>query len=238
MSAVPCPLDASPGSSDARAVAYAAVYVTLTKQEHLELLTRANSYRSLHRRAVDRARWREERYQRLLRQIRDHAERREVALRAELEVAHAKLRALQQRMFGRKSERRKGGSQQAVQALVSRAPRGHQRGTPGHGRTTQSHLPARGEFAPRARPAHWRSGSSPAPVRHSSVRGARRSCRSSGSRTCRRGRAADDGRPPRAPCSAHPHQAGNRTGASRPPSGTRRRCPRSLAGSAAPPPAA
>ena len=146
MSAVPCPLDASPASSDARAVPYAAVYVTLTKQEHLELLTRANSYRSLHRRAVDRARWREERYQRLLRQIKDHAEHREAALRAELEVAHAKLRALQQRMFGRKSERRKGGSQQAVQALVSRAPRGHQRGTPGHGRTMQPHLPERGEF--------------------------------------------------------------------------------------------
>ena len=84
MSAVPCPLDASPASSDARAVPYAAVYVTLTKQEHLELLTRANSYRSLHRRAVDRARWREERYQRLLRQIKDHAKHREAALRNNL----------------------------------------------------------------------------------------------------------------------------------------------------------
>jgi transposase len=146
MSALPCPMDASPASSDAKAVPYAAVYVTLTKQEHLELLTKANSYRSLHRRAVERARWREERYQRLLRQLKEYAELRETALRAELEVAHAKLRALQQRMFGRKSERRKGGTQQMAQLLDSRAPRGHRRGTPGHGRTMQPHLPARSEF--------------------------------------------------------------------------------------------
>ena len=146
MSALPCPMDASPASSDAKAVPYAAVYVTLTKQEYLELLTKANSYKSLHRRAVERARWREERYQRLLRQLKEYAELRETALRAELEVAHAKLRALQQRMFGRKSERRKGGTQQMVQLLDSRAPRGHRRGTPGHGRTMQPHLPARSEF--------------------------------------------------------------------------------------------
>ena len=146
MSAVPCPLELNPAASEARPVPYAEVFVTLTKQEHLQLVTQAGNYRSLHRRAVERARWREERYQRLLRQIKEQAAHREVALRADLEVAHAKIRALQQRMFGRKSERRKGGSQQAVQALVSRAPRGHQCGTPGHGRTTQSHLPARGEF--------------------------------------------------------------------------------------------
>lgn len=146
MSAVPCPLEPSPAASEAKPVPYAAVYVTLTKQEHLQLLTQANSYRSLHRRAVERARWREERYQRVLRQIKEQAAHREVALRAELEVAHAKIRALQQRMFGRKSERRKGGSEQVAQALVSRAPRGHQRGARGHGRTMQSHLSERSEF--------------------------------------------------------------------------------------------
>jgi transposase len=146
MSALPCPMDASRASSDAKAVPDVAVYVTLTKQEHLELLTRANSYMSLHRSAVRRARWREERRQRLVRQLKEHAEQREAALRAELEVAQAKLCALQQRMFARKSERRKGGSQQVVQALDSRAPRGHRRGAPGHGRTMQPHLTARSEF--------------------------------------------------------------------------------------------
>ena len=49
-------------------------------------------------------------------------------------------------MVGRKSERRKGGSEQQAQALVSRAPRGHQRGVPGHGRTLLSHSPERIEW--------------------------------------------------------------------------------------------
>jgi transposase len=71
---------------------------------------------------------------------------REARLGAELEVAQAKIRALQQRMFGRKSERRKGGCEQQSQASVSHAGRGHQRGAPGHGRTMQSHLPERVEW--------------------------------------------------------------------------------------------
>jgi transposase len=146
MSAVPFPLDSSPAVSDAKPGPNATVYVTLTKQEHIELVTRANSWKSLHRRAVERAQWREGRYQRVLRQIKEQAADREVALRAELEVAHAKLRALQQRMFGRKSERRRGGTEQRAQALVARSPRGHQRGAPGHGRTMQSHLPERSEL--------------------------------------------------------------------------------------------
>ena len=146
MSAAPFPLDPSPGVSDAKPGPNATVYVTLTKQEHIELVTRANSWKSLHRRAVERAQWREGRYQRVLRQIKEQAADREVALRAELEVAHAKLRALQQRMFGRKSERRRGGTEQRAQALVTRSPRGHQRGAPGHGRTMQSHLPERNEL--------------------------------------------------------------------------------------------
>lgn len=146
MSAVPCPLDPSLAASQAKPGPFAAVYVTLTKQEHIQLVTQANSWKSLHRRAVERGQWREGRYQRVLRQIKSQAADREVGLRAELEVAHAKIRALQQRMFGRKSERRKGGTEQQAQALGSPAHRGHQRGAPGHGRTMQSHLPERSEL--------------------------------------------------------------------------------------------
>lgn len=146
MSAVPCPLDPSLSASDAKPVPFATVYVTLSKQEHIQLVMQANNWKSLHRKAVERAQWREGRYQRVLRQIKEQAADREVALRGELEVAHAKIRALQQRMFGRKSERRRGGTEQRTQALVSRSPRGHQRGAPGHGRTMQSHLSERSEF--------------------------------------------------------------------------------------------
>jgi len=146
MSVVPCPLDASPAVSDARPVPFAAVYVRLTKQEHVELVMQANGWRSMHRRAVERAQWREGRYPRVLRQIKSQAADREVVLLGELEAAHAKIRDLQQRMFGRKSERRKGGTEQRAQALALCLRRGHQRGAPGHGRTMQSHLPERSEF--------------------------------------------------------------------------------------------
>lgn len=146
MSAVPCPVDASPATSAAQPVPFATVYVTLTKQEHIQLVTQANSWKSLHRRAVERAQWREGRYQRVLRQVKEQAAHREATLRAELELAQAKIRDLQQRLFGRKSERRKGGNEQQAQALASRTPRGQQRGAPGHGRTMQPHLPERSEF--------------------------------------------------------------------------------------------
>jgi transposase len=132
--------------SAAQLVPFAAVYVTLTKQAHIELVMEANSWKSQHRRAVERAHWRDQRYQRVLRQLKEQGERREAMLRAELVVANAKVRDLQQRMFGRKSERRKGGSERAARALVARVPRGHRRGAPGHGRTMQSHLSERSEF--------------------------------------------------------------------------------------------
>jgi transposase len=152
MSAMPCLSETSPAASDVKAVPFATVYVTLTKQEHIELVMRANDWKSKHRRAVGRAQWREGRYQRVLRQVKHQAAHREAALVAELELAQAKIRDLQQRVFGRKSERRKGGSEQQGQALASRAPRGHQRGAPGHGRTMQSHLPERSEFVEIAAP--------------------------------------------------------------------------------------
>jgi transposase len=132
--------------SAAQLVPFAAVYVTLTKQAHIELVMEANSWKSQHRRAVERAQWRDQRYQRVLRQLKEQGERREAMLRAELVLANAKVRDLQQRMFGRKSERRKGGSERAARALVARVPRGHRRGAPGHGRTMQSHLSERSEF--------------------------------------------------------------------------------------------
>ncbi|HEV2040491.1 MAG TPA: IS66 family transposase [Casimicrobiaceae bacterium] len=132
--------------SDAKPVPFATVYVTLSKQEHIQLVMEANSWKTRHRHAVQRAQWREGRYQRVLRQVKEQGAQREAVLRAELELARAKIRDLQQRMFGRKSERRKGGTEQQARALVWPAHRGHQRGAPGHGRTMQSHLPERSEW--------------------------------------------------------------------------------------------
>lgn len=146
MSAVSCLLDANPAVSNAIAVPFATVYVTLTKQEYIQLISDANRFKSLHERAVTHALWRKQRSRRFVRQVKEQAAQREAALRAELEMTQAKIRDLQQRVFGRKSERSKTGSEAQAQQLVARAPRWHQRGARGHGRTTQPHLSQRHEY--------------------------------------------------------------------------------------------
>ena len=142
MSAVPYPTDAIFPASDKPPVPFATVYVTLTKQEHIRLVMEANAWKGLHRKATGRAEWNERRHQHELLKLKLQAEQCETALRAELELAHAKVRDLQKRLFGRKSESR-GGSEVQGQAPVARARRGHRRGAPGHGRSMQPHLPQR-----------------------------------------------------------------------------------------------
>ena len=189
MNEVPCPTNAIQPVSDKPAVPFAAVYVTLTKQEHIQLVMEANSWKGLHRKATQRAEWNERRHrhellklrqeaaqradlvmkatanrwkalrqravarvavherrqQQELREFKDEAAQREAALRAELELAYAKVRDLQKRLFGRKSETHSGGGQAQAQAPAVRARRGHRHGAPGHGRTMQAHLPERTE---------------------------------------------------------------------------------------------
>ncbi len=129
MSAMPCDLQAGVDTNGAIAVPFATVYVTLTKQAHIELVTQANYWKSCHHRATLRQRSAELEHRRAL----DQAALREAALRSELEAAQAKIRDLQQRVFGRKSERSKGANESRSTVLSGR-PRGHQRGKPGHGR--------------------------------------------------------------------------------------------------------
>jgi transposase len=155
-------IDAIRAVGDKAPAPFATVYVTLTKQEHIQLVMDANTWKGLHRRAKERAEWNERRHrhemlkaaelahsrQQQLQQefcdFKDQAGQREAALRVELELSQAKVRDLQKRLFGRKSESH-GGTEVQTQAPVVRAPRGHQRGAPGHGRTTQVHLPERVE---------------------------------------------------------------------------------------------
>jgi transposase len=139
-------MDAISPVSDTPPVPFAAVYVTLTKQEHIGLVMEANSWKGLHRKATERAEWNERRHQHELLKLKLRAAQCETALRAELELAHAKVRDLQKRLFGRKSESRGGGSEVQAQAPMARARRGHRRGAPGHGRTMQPHLPQRIEL--------------------------------------------------------------------------------------------
>ena len=137
-------MEAIAPASKTESAPFASEFVTLTKQEHIELVMQAHYFKSMHQRALERAAWREDRLLRLLRQMKEQGAQREAALRAELEQERAKARDLQQRLFGRKSEHQRPGERQGHSAKCAR-PRGHQRGVRSHGRSMQSNLPARHE---------------------------------------------------------------------------------------------
>lgn len=85
-------------------VRFATLCVTLNKQAHIELLMQAADWKSCRHRATSRAQLAELEHRRAL----EKAALREVALRSELDVAQPKIRDLQQRVFGLKSERNRG----------------------------------------------------------------------------------------------------------------------------------
>lgn len=114
----PC---SSTACGDAKSRPFADILVTLSKQEHIELVWAAKYWKVEHGRAAERALSVEALYQDRLRQVTERAQERESALLCELETAHPKIRDLQQRLFGRKTER---GS------LIDDKHRG---GQPGHG---------------------------------------------------------------------------------------------------------
>ena len=161
MEAVAIDLDAISAIGGASTAPFAEVYVRLTKLEHIHLVMEARSWKSLHQRAVGRLQQLQDSTRRFVVQLGEHAEQREAVWHAtlalaqeaskqreavlltELDLAHAKVRDLQQRLFGRKSERSKGSSELRPQAGVKPASRGQRCGAPGHGRKMLAHLPER-----------------------------------------------------------------------------------------------
>ena len=123
MSVVSRQVDAGPAVSAAAPVPFATEYVRLTRQEHIRLVMDANYWKSQHQRLVQRAQWREHRYRRVLRELKEQAGQREAALCAELELERAKVRDLRQRLFGRKSERRNARSEKHKSATTERTAR-------------------------------------------------------------------------------------------------------------------
>ena len=91
--------------------------VVLTRQEHIQLKSDVSFWRGQHGRAVER-------------------ERR---LKAELEHWKAQVRDLNQRLYGKRSE--KSSQLSSLQAWRSTRKRGHQKDAPGHGRTVRCNLP-------------------------------------------------------------------------------------------------
>ena len=135
----------STAGGEAKSRPYADVLVTLSKQEHIALVCAANYWKMEHRRAAERALSIESVYQEQLRQGAQRAQEREAVLLGELAAARAKIRDLEQRLFGRKSERHWTIDDRHRHAAGGLRRRGHQRGAPGHGRSRAEQLPLRTE---------------------------------------------------------------------------------------------
>ena len=132
---------AGSATSKGKLTPFAQVMVTLTKEEHIRLRWEANSWKSQHQQALARI----EQLKAEHRLAMEQAAQREAALRSELEKAEGKIRDLQKRLFGRKSERSSSAEKGPASEMKSPRPRGHRPGAPGHGRTLESHLPAQVE---------------------------------------------------------------------------------------------
>lgn len=141
MNAAPNQRDANSPLDDCGVAPFATVYVTITKQEYIQLKISAQQWQILHRKAIGRANWREQRHQRILRDLKAQAAKTEAQLRRQLEIAQAQIRDLQKRLFAGKTESHKG-SEAKTQGAACHAHRGHQHGARGHGRTMQPYLVA------------------------------------------------------------------------------------------------
>lgn len=91
--------------------------VQIPKQDHIQLKWEANYWKELHARALVR----------------------EAQLNKELDECKARVRDLEQRLYGKKSE--KSSHVSRPQQQPSARKRGQQKGAPGHGRTERSQLP-------------------------------------------------------------------------------------------------
>ena len=127
---------------EGKSTPFAEVVVRLCKQEHIELMWAAKYWKMEHGRAAERALNIEALYEERLRQAGQRAQEREAALLGELETAQAKIRDLQQRLFGRKSERGWAIDDAHRRGADGPRRRGQQPGAPGHGRLQAEQLPA------------------------------------------------------------------------------------------------
>lgn len=140
MSAEQHRLERRPEGGDAFATPFSLETITLTKQDYIQLICERNSYQSLHARAVKRSQWYQKRAHALLYYANEQTSKRELELSAELVTAHAKIRDLNQRVFGRHSERSKGRNEAQKSCAIKRL-RGHQKGARNHGRSMLKGLP-------------------------------------------------------------------------------------------------
>jgi len=101
MEAVTIELDAISAISGTSTAPFAQVVVTLTKLDHIQLVMEVRSWKLLHQRAVLRLQQLQDSTKQFVEQLREHAERRELALHAELALAQE---AATQREAARRAE--------------------------------------------------------------------------------------------------------------------------------------
>ena len=103
-----------------QATPFAQQWVRITKQERIELQWRANYWETQH----------------------EQLKAKNAQLKQELILRDAKIKDLQNRVFGKKSEKRGSlSSEKGDSPASSKRPRGHVPGRPGHGRTQRVNLP-------------------------------------------------------------------------------------------------
>lgn len=130
-----------PQTNDAKPTPFSQVLVTLTKEAHIQLVWRANYWQTQQQRAINRV-------QKLEAELKieiEQAAAREEALQNALVNAQARIKELEKRVFGRKSEQSKHDDKVPGAPPPQPKSRGQQKGKPGHGRTLHPHLPERHE---------------------------------------------------------------------------------------------
>jgi len=105
--------------NDKSATPFSQQTMVLTKQDYIALKWEANSWRAQHARLVER----------------------EAALKAQVEALEAKVRDLNQRLYGTRSEKSAGSDAPGQSKSTSPRNRGQQPGSQGHGRRDHSTLP-------------------------------------------------------------------------------------------------
>ncbi len=138
--------DWTPSAEPSPSTPFACEYVRLSRQEHIQLVWEARQWKRLHQGATRRIAELQVEHRRQMRCQSERAEERERSLLRDLEYARGRIRDLEQRLFGRKSERQRVIDGQHGHRAAAVRGRGQQRGAPGHGRRPLSPLPMREEI--------------------------------------------------------------------------------------------
>ena len=128
---------------DAPPAPFAVEFVTITKQEQIELKMSAQYWQTLHRKAVAKCEQQEVRHDRLLRELKAQTLKSNAALQAALDSALAQVRDLQMRLFSSKSEQSRPSESRPKAAACRK--RGQLTNSAGHGRTIEAKLIERHE---------------------------------------------------------------------------------------------